>query len=136
VIERGPNRPSLDHYNPEHGLAKLLIGRKKDDVIVSTPPLGTEETWRVVDFKHKFVALLHDIMETFPSRFPAAQGIYRFQVRENDLTPFLDEVKSLSERDAEIFNLYLRDGYRLVWRVACWEGAVSNSLDKLLGVGK
>jgi hypothetical protein len=52
-------------------------------------------------------------METFPSRFPAAQGIYRFQVKENDLTPFLDEVKSLSERDTEIFNLYLRDGYPL-----------------------
>jgi hypothetical protein len=27
-------------------------------------------------------------------------------------------------------------GTRLVWRVACGEGAVSNSLDKLLGVGK
>jgi tetratricopeptide (TPR) repeat protein len=113
VIESGPNRPSLDHYSPEHGLAKMLIGRKKDDVIVSTPPLGTEETWRVVDFKHKFLALLHDIMETLPSRFPTAQGIYRFQVKENDLAPFLDQVKSLSERDAEIFNLYLRDGYPL-----------------------
>lgn len=113
VIESGPDRPSLDHYSPEHGLAKMLIGRKKGDVIVSTPPLGTKETWRVVDFKHKFVALLHDIMETLPSRFPAARGIYRFQVKENDLAPFLDQVKSLSERDTEIFNLYFRDGYPL-----------------------
>jgi cellulose synthase operon protein C len=113
VIESGPDRPSLDHYSPEHGLAKMLIGRKKDDAIVSTPPLGTEEIWRVVDFKHKFVALLHDIMETLPSRFPAAQGIYRFQVKENDLAPILDQVKSLSERDTEIFNVYLRDGYPL-----------------------
>jgi cellulose synthase operon protein C len=113
VIESGPDRPSLDHYSPEHRLAKLLIGRKKDDVIVSTPPRGTEETWRVVGFKHKFLALLHDIMETLPFRFPAAQGIYRFQVKENDLTPILDQVKGLSERDTEIFNLYLRDGYPL-----------------------
>ena len=74
VIESGPDRPSLDHYSPQHGLAKMLIGRKKEDVIVSTPPLGTEETWRVVDFEHKCLALLHDIMETLPSRFPAAQG--------------------------------------------------------------
>jgi cellulose synthase operon protein C len=113
VIESGPDRPSLDHYSPEHGLAKMLIGKKRDDVIASTPPLGTEETWRVVDFKHKFLALLHDIMETLPSRFPAAQEFYRFQVKENDLTPVLDQVKSLSERDAEIFRRYLRDGYPL-----------------------
>jgi hypothetical protein len=52
-------------------------------------------------------------METFLSRFPAAQGIYGFQVKENDLTPFLDEGKGLSERDAGIRNLYLRDGYPL-----------------------
>jgi hypothetical protein len=68
VIESGPDRPSLDHYSPEHGLAKMLIGRKKDDVIVSSPAVGTKETWRVIDFKHKFVALLHDVMETLPSR--------------------------------------------------------------------
>jgi hypothetical protein len=82
-------------------------------VIVSTPPLGTTETWRVVRFKHKVLALLHDIMETLPFRFPAAQGIYRFQTKGNNLAPILEQVKNVSERDAEISNLYLRDRYPL-----------------------
>jgi hypothetical protein len=75
-------------------------------------------------------------METLFFRFPAAQGIYRFQVKGNDLAPFLDQVKSSSERIQKYLIAIFATGTRLVWRVVSSVGAVSSALDKLLDVVK
>lgn len=113
VIEDGPDRPSIDHYGTDHSLAKAVLGHKKNDVIAVTPDIGTAQSWCIAEIKHKFLALLHDIIQTLPSRFPEAEGFYQFEIKEDDLTPITDQVKSLAEHGARILDNYLRNGFPL-----------------------
>jgi tetratricopeptide (TPR) repeat protein len=115
VVEHGPDRPSLDHYSPHHSLSKAVLGSKKGETVLHSPQVGTEQSWRITEHKHKYIALLHDIMQTLSARFPEATGFYQFELKGNDLTPVLDQVKALSERDSEILTLYLRDGFPIAF---------------------
>lgn len=113
TIEAGPDRPSIDHYSPGHAFAKQLIGARKDDVIVYEPAGGSAQRWRILGFKHKYLALLHDIMETFAARFPESGGFYAVELQDDDVTPILDQIRAKSEADAQIVEKYVSEGYPL-----------------------
>jgi hypothetical protein len=113
VIEDDRNRNDPDHFNPDHPLARLFLGQVKNANVTSVPTIGTEETWRVVEIKHKYLALLHEFIETLPSRFPDAKGFYRFEVKGDDVSSVLAEVKRLGEQDEQIFRHYVDGGYPL-----------------------
>jgi cellulose synthase operon protein C len=113
VIDDDPNRNDTDHFRPDHHLSRLFIGQEKDATVILTPEIGTEERWRVVEIKHKYLALLHEFTETLPSRFPDAKGFHRFESQEGDVSDVLAEVKRLGEQDEQIFRHYVDDGYPL-----------------------
>jgi hypothetical protein len=113
VIDDDPNRNDHDHFRPDHHLSRLFIGQEKDATVILTPVVGTEERWRVVEIKHKYLALLHESTETLPSRFPDAGGFHRFESQEGDVSSVLAEMKRLGEQDEQIFRHYIDDGYPL-----------------------
>jgi hypothetical protein len=113
VIENAPNRNDPDHLNLHNPFARLFLGQLKGATIVTAPTIGTEESWRIVDVKHKYLALLHEFIEVLPSRFPDAKGLYRFNVKDGDLTGFLAEVKRIGEQDEQIFRYYVDDRFPL-----------------------
>jgi cellulose synthase operon protein C len=113
VIEDNPNRNEPDHFGPDHRLSRLFLGQAKNATVVSAPTIGTEEKWRIVEIKHKYLALLHEFIETLPSRFPDAKGFHRFEVKGDDVSNVLAEVKRLGEQEEQIFRHYVDDNYPL-----------------------
>ena len=112
VIEDDPSRNDPDHFGPEHPLSRLFLGQVKGASVISAPTIGTEERWRIVEIKHKYLALLHEFIETLPSRFPDAKGFHRFAFND-DFSTFLAEVKRIGEQDDEIFRTYTEKGFPL-----------------------
>ena len=102
-----------DHYLPSHSLSKLILGHKKGDVVQYKPEIGSVQDWKIVECKSKFLALLHRLMASFPARFPGAKGLHEFEIKDNDITPILDQVKSMAENDQTLLDLYLRQGFPL-----------------------
>lgn len=113
VIDRDTHRNDPDHLNPDHPFARLFLNQEKGATVVSIPVIGTEERWEVVEFKHKYLALLHEFIELLPSRFPDAKGFYRFEFKQSDPSGFLAEVKRIGEQDEQIFKHYIDDGFPL-----------------------
>lgn len=113
TIEAGPDRADIECYNPAHPFAGILIGTKTGDTVIYEAGGGTPQRWQVLGFKHKYLALLHDIMETFPTRFPDIGGFYVFELPQGDVEPILEQVKAQSETDAKLFNLHIAENYPL-----------------------
>lgn len=113
TIEAGNDRADIDHYSPAHPLARLLLGTKVGDEVIHDAGGGTPQQWRILNFKHKYLALLHDIMETFPARFPNMGGFHVFHMEEGDVTPLLDQVKARAEVDLQLFARYADDVFPL-----------------------
>lgn len=113
TIVAGPDRPAIDHYSPEHRLAHMLLGAKVGDTVVLEQAPGTPQSWRVLGFKHKYLALLHDIMESFPARFPDARGFYVVETPEHDVGPILEQIKADSQRTAGLLERYAAESFPL-----------------------
>jgi tetratricopeptide (TPR) repeat protein len=106
LIEDGLDRPGDNVYSPNHPFVVPAIGRKAGESFSQTKQFGPAETWRVLAIKHKYLHMLHE-MEHFNVRFPDAKGLYTFSTKEGDITPFLDQVKEVSERNRRIADLYI-----------------------------
>ncbi len=113
TIEAGSDRADIDHYSPAHPFARMLIEAKQGDTVIYDAGGGTPQRWRVLGFKHKYLALLHDIMETFPARFPNIGGFYLFEMQQGDVTPILEQVKARADADAGLFARYADDAFPL-----------------------
>lgn len=118
VIEAGPDRPAINHFGPDSHFASIVLNKMVDEEVINTPALGTPQIWKIVEHKHKYLALLNEIVTTLPARFPDATGFYQFEIKDNDLTPVLEQVKSHSDFDAEILQLYEKDHYPLAFASA------------------
>lgn len=106
TIEAGPDRPDIDHYNPQHTFAGRLIGARPGDIVTNETRSGTPQHWRVVSINHKYLALLHDIMETFPARFPNVRGLSTFELQDGDIAPIVDLVKKTAHAEEDLFARY------------------------------
>lgn len=113
IIEDGPPGNEPDHFTSTHSFAQLFLGKTKGATIISTPTIGTEETWSIIEIKHKYLALLHELIDSLPSRFPDAKGFHRFEAKEGDVSNVLAEVKRIGEQDEQILRHYIEDGYPL-----------------------
>jgi len=106
VIEARPTREDPSHFGSDHAFSKLFLGQRVNATVVSVPRIGTEERWRVVEIRHKYIALLREFIDNFPARFPDAAGIYRFEANGGDFEGFLNEIKRLGEQDERIVRNY------------------------------
>jgi tetratricopeptide (TPR) repeat protein len=88
VIE---DEPREGHYLPDHPLARLLTGRAvKDTIVLPSPGLGPDRTYTVREIKHKYVWLLHDVMQNHATRFPEATGVVEMTLKDGDIQPILE----------------------------------------------
>ena len=65
---------------PKDPLALKLLGHTAGDTIVLREDELTRETVTLLEVKHRYVHLLHDIMESFTVRFPQDKRLYSFHV--------------------------------------------------------
>jgi len=105
LIEDGPDSPANSVYSPTHALVAPAMGLKIGDTFCQQKTFGPNETWRVVEIKHKMLHMLHE-MKHFNVRFPDAKGLYYLPLQENDIAPILEQVKQHSERTRKIADLY------------------------------
>jgi tetratricopeptide (TPR) repeat protein len=128
LIEDGPDRPGDNLYSLEHPFVAPAMGLKAGESFSQAKPFGSPETWQVVQVKHKYLHMLHE-MEHFNVRFPDATGLYTFSTKDNDITPILDQVKQFSERNRKVADLYIEKHFPLSVVV----GAVGSEVTGLAG---
>jgi cellulose synthase operon protein C len=105
LVEDGPDRPADNIYSPTHPLVAPALGLKVGGTFSQQKALGPDETWRVVEIKHKVLHMLHETQH-FNVRFPNAKGLYYLALQENDVSPILKQVKQYAERTRKIAELY------------------------------
>jgi hypothetical protein len=110
IIENPEAFTSSENLSSKALLAQQLIGCQVGADVTIIPSLGTEQVWRVSAHKHKYAALLEKLMILAATRFSDAIGFHQFEIKEDDLTPILEQTKSLTEQSDEIFNLYETKG--------------------------
>jgi tetratricopeptide (TPR) repeat protein/type IV secretory pathway TrbF-like protein len=100
--------PSKDIVLPSSERAKLLQGLKVgESKSMGSPPL--ERTVTVVEIKHRFLHLLHDIMQYFNDRHPSHSGLQKITMEGDDIEPFLAVLRQRADdadRTAEAYQQY------------------------------
>jgi Tfp pilus assembly protein PilF len=105
LVENGPDRPADNVYSPTHALVAPALGLKVGGTFSQQKAFGPDDTWRVVEIKHKALHMLHE-MRHFNLRFPNAKGLYHLSLQENDVSPILEQVKQYAERTRKVAELY------------------------------
>ena len=93
--------------SPNHPIAAAAMGRKIGDSLVTKSQIGEDRHWEVVEIKHKYLYVLHDVLANFEQRFPNANGFYTVNVKEGDIQPVLEQVRRTSEAQRKLADLYL-----------------------------
>lgn len=106
IIESDPAlRPSAQYLAPDHTVAKLLVGKRRDD----TFEMPDKSVATVVWIKPKVLHALHDVMENFPNRFPEAEGFERVRIdtkAEGGLEPMLERLRDRHDAVEQVGKLY------------------------------
>lgn len=93
-------------FLPTHPLASLLIGKSVGEQATLEAEFGPNRSYTVTEIKHKYIWLLHDIMETHAARFPQATSLVQVTMREGDVQPVLDMVRGMEERSRFLTQTY------------------------------
>lgn len=110
-IEEG--RSDGDRYAPEHPLAAAVIGKCIGDEVVLRPGVGPERRYWVREIKHKYIWLLHDIMQRHATLFPQSTSMFELSIKGDDVQPVLDFAREHSERGKAITQAYVDLGVPL-----------------------
>jgi predicted nucleic acid-binding protein len=83
-----------------------VLGLKVGESIELEKPFGATEAWTVTEIKSKYLHIFHVILNDFERRFPNHGGMWRFSVKDGDITPVLDLIRRKGEADREIAKSY------------------------------
>ncbi len=106
LIEEGPDKPAENLYSPMHPFIAPALGLSAGESFTQSKPFGAPEVWRVLEVKHKYLHLFHE-MHKFNVRFPEAKGFYSLSLQGEDITPVLEQVKRVGEHARRIADLYI-----------------------------
>lgn len=102
-----PSDGSPMHYAPDHPLALAVMGKSTGDEVVLQPEIGPARRYTVREIKHKYVWLLHDIMATHATQFPASTSMFEMSIKDGDVQPVLDYVREFSDRAKAVTQSYV-----------------------------
>jgi tetratricopeptide (TPR) repeat protein len=106
VVEPDPAlRPGLTYLSPDHGLAKLLIGRTGGDEIELPDHSKATIAW----IKPKELHALHVVLEEFNNHFPEAEGFEKLRIDESkpdSWKPMLERVRMRHDAVQNVANQY------------------------------
>lgn len=91
---------------PDQPLAKAVLGKKTGEEINLPANLGIEQRYKLAEVKHRYVWLLHDIMNSQKARFPESKAFVQMTMQDGDVAPVLDVI-----RKQEDHSKFLRDTY-------------------------
>ena len=101
MIDEGPAFLGIDVVPASHGRAQRVIGLRVGGSVDAPARGGAAVTWTVQEIKSKYLAVLHTVMETFERRFPTANGLWRIELKGDDLQPVLDVVRDQAKAKQE-----------------------------------
>jgi len=91
----------------EHPLVSQSIGLSINGYFEQTRGFGPAITWTINQIKHKYLHALHDVINTFETRFPR-EPFWRFSLPESDdVSTILESIKVLSEKEDAKLNNYI-----------------------------
>ena len=110
VVTEKDNRPGDGIIAIFHPMAVASLGLGVGATFDLPGTLGIRKSYRVAEVKHRYLHALHDIMENFETRFPDEPGLQRFTMKDDDLTPFLEQVQQISEQHDRRLELHTVQG--------------------------
>ena len=97
IIENAPAKVFDGEINDANPIAVKVMGlRANDKFVISESSFGKEEAV-IEEVKHKYLHVLHDVMENFQYRFPEVPGMWMVSLRPLqdgalDVQPILDAI--------------------------------------------
>ncbi|MEH0291757.1 hypothetical protein V6R98_02460 [Agrobacterium sp. CCNWLW71] len=106
VIEGEEDNVSDGLLSPTHPFAAQSIGHPAGYSFEMIHSFQKQQNWTIKEVKHKYLWLFHEIMENFENWYPGVNGISRFTMKGDDITPVLDQVKKSAENLNRVAELY------------------------------
>jgi cellulose synthase operon protein C len=113
VIEQGAQFFGIEHIAPDVERAKRVLGMSVGQTFLADKGMFPAETWTLAEVKSKYLHLLHILMNDFETRYPGANGLWRVDIKDQELQPVLDFIRKKAEADREIAASYTEKGLPL-----------------------
>lgn len=135
IIEDGSDKPAENLYSPAHSFVAPALGLRVDQTFTQSKPIGPPVTWRVIEIKHKYLHMLHE-MEHFNVRFPDAQGLYTVAGSDHDASFIFDEIKDAAKRARATADLYTEKHIPLAVLIGMTHGEVTGLAQYIRTLGR
>jgi cellulose synthase operon protein C len=99
--------------DPDQPLAQAVLGKNIGDEIALPTSLGIEQRYRLAEIKHRYIWLLHDIMNSQKARFPESEAFVQMTMEKGDVTPVLDIIRKQEEHSKFLRETYEAGGLPL-----------------------
>lgn len=104
----GEDSSPADHIFPEtNAIVVDALGKKIGQTFSRHREAGGDIVWTIKEIRHRWSHAARDIGENFETRFPDVHGVYSYTLKENDIQPMLDIVRSQSEANEQFAQNYL-----------------------------
>lgn len=104
----GEDASPADHILPvTNAIVMDALGKKVDETFSRHREAGGDVVWTITEIRHRWSHAARDIGENFETRFPDVNGVYSYTLKENDIQPVLDMVRSQAEANEQFAQNYL-----------------------------
>ncbi len=104
----GEDASPADHILPvTNAIVMEALGKEVDETFSRHREAGGNAVWTIKEIRHRWSHAAWDIGENFETRFPDVSGVYRYTLKENDIQPVLDMVRSQAEANEKFAQNYL-----------------------------
>ncbi|MBY3495345.1 tetratricopeptide repeat protein [Rhizobium laguerreae] len=90
-----------------HPFAQHALDKKVGESFELERNVGDKVTWTVRDVCHRYVHAMREIGDSFETRFPDANGVYSFTMKNENIQPMLDVVKRQAEANEHLAQQYV-----------------------------
>ncbi len=98
--------PGRDIVAPQDGRARRFVGLAVGATVTDQAGTPMERRRTIVEIKHRFVHMLHEILRTFNDRFPGHHGLQQLTMRDGNVEPVLELVRARARGAEETARLY------------------------------
>jgi hypothetical protein len=115
TIEDGPQFLGTETLSLTNDSVKPVVGLEVGQTFTVHKGFLPDEKWTVVEVKSKYLHLLHILMDGFERRYPTANGLWRVELKDNDLAEVFSFIRKRAEADREVANSYIEKGLPLAF---------------------
>lgn len=134
IVGNDPS-PADSILPPTHAFAADSMGKSIGETFSRPRDVGDDNVWTVREIRHRYSHAARDIGQNFETRFPDAQGVYSFRMKDNDIQPMLDMVKQRAEANEQFAQHYISGGLPLGFISARLHGDPISFADYIRSLG-